>query len=277
MERKVKNTYNNYNFHYSRYNSTSIKQNNNNINELNKRKKNEIKNIKNDNINKAHKFINEINNDIPKSKYNKYANGTNLNINENIINDFEDNNLINPEQEQINKLKLENEKLKKDMEKKNKLIIELRDICNEQKTTMAEIMSKIENLKKIIPESALKKSKERQKEKDKLEEQMAIAAVEEQIIKELCPNNSNQAAMDKIFNDNNSKENNYKIKDKINKMPQIYYEKNKFDNSECFICIDEFKENELLKQLNCGHVFHKECLSQWLINMNNCPICNKIC
>ena len=47
-----------------------------------------------------------------KSKYNKYANGTNLNINENIINDFEDNNLINPEQEQINKLKLENEKLK---------------------------------------------------------------------------------------------------------------------------------------------------------------------
>jgi len=277
MERKVKNTYNNYNFHYSRYNSTSIKQNNNNINELNNRKKNEISNIKNDNINKAHKFINEINNDIPKSKYNKYANGTNLNINENIINDFEDNNLINPEQEQINKLKLENEKLKKDMEKKNKLIIELRDICNEQKTTMAEIMSKIENLKKIIPESALKKSKERQKEKDKLEEQMAIAAVEEQIIKELCPNNSNQAAMDKIFNDNNSKENNYKIKDKINKMPQIYYEKNKFDNSECFICIDEFKENELLKQLNCGHVFHKECLSQWLINMNNCPICNKIC
>ena len=277
MERKVKNTYNNYNFHYSRYNSTSIKQNNNNINELNNRKKNEISNIKNDNINKAHKFINEINNDIPKSKYNKYANGTNLNINENIINDFEDNNLINPEQEQINKLKLENEKLKKDMEKKNKLIIELRDICNEQKTTMAEIMSKIENLKKIIPESALKKSKERQKEKDKLEEQMAIAAVEEQIIKELCPNNSNQAAMDKIFNDNNSKENNYKIKDKINRMPQIYYEKNKFDNSECFICIDEFKENELLKQLNCGHVFHKECLSQWLINMNNCPICNKIC
>ena len=277
MERKVKNTYNNYNFHYSRYNSTSIKQNNNNNNELNNRKKNEISNIKNDNINKAHKFINEINNDIPKSKYNKYANGTNLNINENIINDFEDNNLINPEQEQINKLKLENEKLKKDMEKKNKLIIELRDICNEQKTTMAEIMSKIENLKKIIPESALKKSKERQKEKDKLEEQMAIAAVEEQIIKELCPNNSNQAAMDKIFNDNNSKENNYKIKDKINKMPQIYYEKNKFDNSECFICIDEFKENELLKQLNCGHVFHKECLSQWLINMNNCPICNKIC
>jgi len=277
MERKAKNTYNNYNFHYSRYNSTSIKQNNNNINELNNRKKNEISNIKNDNINKAHKFINEINNDIPKSKYNKYANGTNLNINENIINDFEDNNLINPEQEQINKLKLENEKLKKDMEKKNKLIIELRDICNEQKTTMAEIMSKIENLKKIIPESALKKSKERQKEKDKLEEQMAIAAVEEQIIKELCPNNSNQAAMDKIFNDNNSKENNYKIKDKINKMPQIYYEKNKFDNSECFICIDEFKENELLKQLNCGHVFHKECLSQWLINMNNCPICNKIC
>ena len=59
-----------------------------------------------------------------------------------------------------------------------------------------KLVKKKENIKKFIPENAFKKYKERQKEKDKLEEQLTIAAVEEQIIKELCPDNSNQATMD---------------------------------------------------------------------------------
>ena len=140
-----------------------------------------------------------------------------------------------------------------------------------------ELINKIENIKKFIPENAYKKDKQKQKEKDKLEEQLAIAAVEEQIIKDLYPNNSNQATMDKIFNGDNNNKENLIIKDKIMKFPQIYYKKNEYENFECAICFDTFKENELLKQLGCNHIFHKECLSQWLLNMNTCPFCNKAC
>ena len=200
-------------------------------------------------------------------------------LNENMINagnNNNSNNILNPTQEQIIKLKLENEKLRNHVDRKGKLINDLKDRCHEQKGMINELIKKIENIKKFIPENSFRKDKERQKEKDKLEEQLAIAAVEEQIMKEICSENGNQATMKQIYGKNDGKENN-EIKDKVMKIPQIYYEKNKYENSQCSICIDEFKESELLKQLKCGHVFHKECLSQWLLNMNNCPFCNKIC
>ena len=277
MESKYKKNSNDYNYRCYRYNSTKIKPNNNNLNninkELNKKKKKEISNINSSNESKKMNLINDNN-----------CNNKNIefkfNLNENIINNVGNNNNIkdlNPTQEQIIKLKIENEELRKHVDKKGRLINDLKDRCNEQKSMINELIKKIDNIKKFIPESSFRKDKERQKEKDKLEEQLAIAAVEEQIMKEICSENNNQATMDQIFNGkNNSKENNV-IKDKIMKIPQIYYEKDKFENFQCSICIDEFKDSELLKQLKCGHIFHKECLSQWLLNMNNCPFCNKIC
>ena len=50
--------------------------------------------------------------------------------------------------------------------------------------------------------------------------------------------------------------------------------------TEAFIKTIKFREapklDELLKQLKCSHIFHKECLSQWFLNQNNCPYCNQI-
>ena len=275
MEKKNKNNYNDYKKYYYRFNSNKIKPKENNINinnkELNKNKKIEISNIKNENINKKP----QIKNEIIQENHNNKINNIDLNSNENIIND--NNNIYNnPEFEQIIKLKLENKLLKKKIETNDKLINEFRQRCKEQKLVMDEIIRKTDNIKKFISESGVKKNKQKEKEQDKFEEQLAIAAVEEQIMKELYPNNTDQTTMDKIFKENNKKESN-KLKDKIMKIPQIYYKKNEFDNFECLICIDEFKENELLKQLKCGHIFHKECLSQWLLNNDNCPGCNKIC
>ena len=281
MESKNKKPSKDNNFHFYRYNSTKVKPNlNNNINNVNKEfnnngKNNEISNtkIKNDNEYKKFHFINENN-----------LNNKNIPINfndNNIINKVDNNinkiNELSPTQEQIIKLKRENEELRKHVDKRGKLIIDLKDRCNEQKTMINELVKKIENIKKFIPENAFKKDKERQKEKDKLEEQLAIAAVEEQIIKELCPENSNQATMDQIFNEKNDDKQKNIIKDKIMKIPQIYYKSNKYINCECSICFDQFKENEMLKQLPCEHIFHKECLGQWFLNMNNCPFCNQIC
>ena len=46
-------------------------------------------------------------------------------------------------------------------------------------------------------------------------------------------------------------------------------------NDDCPICIEPFKENDELYQLKCGHIFHTECITEW-ININNiCPTCRK--
>ena len=174
-----------------------------------------------------------------------------------------------PIQEQINKMKLENQKLKLSIQKRNKLISDLKDKCNEQHAMIKTINSKIENIKKFIPDKTI-----RDKENEKFEEQLAIAAVNEQIMKELCGGGSDMVGMTKIFEGDDK---NKDINKKIEKIPQIYYKDNKYENPECTICFDIFKENELLKQLKCNHIFHKECLSQWLLNNSKCPICNKIC
>ena len=93
-------------------------------------------------------------------------------------------------------------------------------------------------------------------------------------MEEICASSDEHGVMNKIFE---GKDKNLNMKNKIEQIKQVYYKTNKFDNFECSICFDIFKENELLKQLNCKHIFHKECLSQWLLNEKKCPICNKIC
>lgn len=60
---------------------------------------------------------------------------------------------------------------------------------------------------------------------------------------------------------------------------------------ECSICLEEIEEIEQGEtsylitdrvnnyvnavSLSCGHVFHKECIAQWLKNTPNCPYCRK--
>ena len=230
--------------------------------------------------NKIKQNINEINNEI-KNKDNKeifdnknnnaYNKTKNINENNEIINDNEKKSEveIDPIKERINKMKLENEKLRSSILKRNKLINELKDKCNEQKMMMAEMITKIDNIKKFIPDKSIKN-----KQNEKFEEQLAIEAVNEQIMKEICASSDEHGVMNKIFE---GKDKNLNMKNKIEQIKQVYYKTNKFDNFECSICFDIFKENELLKQLNCKHIFHKECLSQWLLNENKCPACNKYC
>ena len=44
-------------------------------------------------------------------------------------------------------------------------------------------------------------------------------------------------------------------------------------NDECPICIEQFKGNDELYQLKCGHIFHTHCITEW-VNINNIyPTC----
>lgn len=53
------------------------------------------------------------------------------------------------------------------------------------------------------------------------------------------------------------------------------------DNSEyltkeCNICMDEYKINDDIVKLGCNHVFHSDCIRNWLCNERvTCPVCRK--
>ena len=54
----------------------------------------------------------------------------------------------------------------------------------------------------------------------------------------------------------------------------IQEEKNKNDNNyKCLICLYEFKIGDKVCTLPCLHIFHTECLKDWIMRNTWCPIC----
>jgi len=45
------------------------------------------------------------------------------------------------------------------------------------------------------------------------------------------------------------------------------------NNKECVICFDEHIIGQTACKLPCGHIFHPECLKDWLAKQASCPIC----
>uniref|UniRef100_T1J8S5 RING-type domain-containing protein n=1 Tax=Strigamia maritima TaxID=126957 RepID=T1J8S5_STRMM len=41
----------------------------------------------------------------------------------------------------------------------------------------------------------------------------------------------------------------------------------------CVICLEEQKCKQAVKDLPCKHVFHSECIDNWLLANYNCPLC----
>ena len=62
-----------------------------------------------------------------------------------------------------------------------------------------------------------------------------------------------------------------------NSLTEILIENNLSDN--CSICLEDYKKNDKCVKLNCNHIFHKKCLSDWFKNQIsksenlNCPLC----
>ena len=42
---------------------------------------------------------------------------------------------------------------------------------------------------------------------------------------------------------------------------------------DCAICLDEHVIGSTSCKLNCGHLFHEDCLRGWLIKQATCPLC----
>eukprot|EP01059_Diplonema_ambulator_P011104 TRINITY_DN21073_c0_g1_i1.p1 TRINITY_DN21073_c0_g1~~TRINITY_DN21073_c0_g1_i1.p1 ORF type:complete len:374 (+),score=95.15 TRINITY_DN21073_c0_g1_i1:85-1122(+) len=45
-------------------------------------------------------------------------------------------------------------------------------------------------------------------------------------------------------------------------------------DSKCAVCMCEFEIDDKLRQLTCPHVFHTDCIDQWLSESKKCPVCS---
>ncbi|THG21229.1 hypothetical protein TEA_028669 [Camellia sinensis var. sinensis] len=45
------------------------------------------------------------------------------------------------------------------------------------------------------------------------------------------------------------------------------------DNDKCSICLERFKRDFIIAMTPCSHVFHRDCVFQWLPNTGQCPMC----
>lgn len=46
------------------------------------------------------------------------------------------------------------------------------------------------------------------------------------------------------------------------------------DNTECLVCGDKFREEAIVVEMPCSHIFcDGGCIAQWLKQYNNCPVC----
>lgn len=67
--------------------------------------------------------------------------------------------------------------------------------------------------------------------------------------------------------------------DEFNKLNNIILSDeniNDYINKDCNICMDEYKKDETVINLDCKHIFHKDCIKNWLLNEKvSCPVCRK--
>lgn len=43
--------------------------------------------------------------------------------------------------------------------------------------------------------------------------------------------------------------------------------------TNCCICSDDYKEEDIVSNLSCNHVFHKDCILEWGYYNPVCPVC----
>ena len=45
------------------------------------------------------------------------------------------------------------------------------------------------------------------------------------------------------------------------------------ESDKCSICLENYKKNDIINVLKCGHKYHKNCIDDWINDNNNCPLC----
>ena len=92
---------------------------------------------------------------------------------------------------------------------------------------------------------------------------------------------SSSVSIDNNSNNNISSKINEGLDDEtINKYPESTIKSVKKlaeDKKKCLICLEKFVKGQKSIALPCIHIFHSQCIKQWMRKKNSCPICkNKI-
>lgn len=58
-------------------------------------------------------------------------------------------------------------------------------------------------------------------------------------------------------------------------MAQIVYQKDSNNEDKCAICMDEFRDKEIISKLECTHCYHKQCIYLWFEKVMDCPCCKR--
>jgi hypothetical protein len=57
-------------------------------------------------------------------------------------------------------------------------------------------------------------------------------------------------------------------------LPEFVNEDEEEGHTECSICLDDYKGDEYMRRLPCGHQFHSDCVGRWLVERSaTCPLC----
>ncbi|WEL39296.1 RING-type domain-containing protein [Encephalitozoon hellem] len=59
----------------------------------------------------------------------------------------------------------------------------------------------------------------------------------------------------------------------IERIPLCPYSSQEFISKGCIICLEDFEDGGCVRNLGCGHVFHRECVDKWLRKNFVCPVC----
>tara|TARA_Y100001970_G_C14131053_1_gene801735 strand:- start:900 stop:1382 length:483 start_codon:yes stop_codon:yes gene_type:complete len=76
---------------------------------------------------------------------------------------------------------------------------------------------------------------------------------------------------DLITNINQNQSDNSKVISKIKK--NIVSPKDIDKSSSCSICLEEFNSEKEIAFLDCKHMYHMDCIIEWIKNEVSCPLC----
>ena len=181
---------------------------------------------------------------------------------------------INLIKKELNRTDIMINKYKKKCDNQEQTIKSLELILNEMKTNEKSNKSlinndSINNINNYINDDSLFE--------EQLEEDFGIDAVEQQIMDDICPNPDAMTYEQLLqLEDNMGNVNKGLSIQQIQEIPIIKYRKYKSNGiSQCIICMEEFEKREKVNLLPCQHIFHINCIKQWLLKQKTCPFCKK--
>jgi hypothetical protein len=197
------------------------------------------------------------------------------NIKKNSINEqkIKNNDLM-----ELKLLTKENMELNKKLKEQERILKELHDLFIHNYNKINSLKKKYSKYKHYLKHTIYDQGDE-EFMKEKSEEEYALRAVEQQIMDEICPNPDKMSYEQLLqLEEEVGSVSKGLTKEKIKKIPEKPFHKALFDdNLDCIICMEKFEENEKVKQLLCGHIFHGDCIDKWLSKEKKCPFCKSEC